>query len=50
MRLALLQINTTIGDFAGNLARIEAAVARAREAGASLAVLPELASCGWVLT
>lgn len=47
MRLALAQINTTIGDFGGNLAKVRAAIARAREAGADLVVLPELALCGY---
>ena len=47
MRLALAQINTTIGDFAGNLAKIRHSVAGAREAGADICVLPELALCGY---
>ena len=47
MRLALAQINTTIGDYDGNLARIRAAVERARDAGAEICVLPELALCGY---
>ncbi|MFI5316414.1 MAG: NAD+ synthase [Myxococcota bacterium] len=47
MRLALAQINTTIGDFAGNLRRIRAAVARARAERADVVVLPELAVCGY---
>jgi NAD+ synthetase len=47
MRIALGQINTTIGDFAGNLAKIQHAASRAREAGAEILVLPELALCGY---
>jgi len=47
MRLALAQINTTIGDFAGNLRKIRAAVERAREARADVVILPELAVCGY---
>ena len=47
MRLALAQINTTIGDFPGNLGKIRAAAERARDAGADLVVLPELAICGY---
>ena len=47
MRLALAQINTTIGDFDGNLALIRRAVERAHEAGADICVLPELALCGY---
>ena len=47
MRLALAQINTTIGDFAGNLRAIRSAVARARAERADVVVLPELAVCGY---
>ena len=47
VRIALAQINTTIGDFAGNLERIRAAVERARRERADLCVLPELALCGY---
>jgi NAD+ synthase (glutamine-hydrolysing) len=46
-RIALAQIDTTVGDFAGNAARVRAATERARAAGASLAVFPELALCGY---
>ena len=45
MRIALAQINATIGDFDGNLARIRAAAA---EVDASLVVFPELAICGYM--
>jgi NAD+ synthetase len=45
--MALGQINTTIGDFEGNLSRICRGVARAREAGADLIVFPELALSGY---
>lgn len=45
MRIALAPINPTVGDLAGNVRLIEAAV---REAGAvDLVVLPELAVCGY---
>ena len=47
MRLALCQIDTTVGDFAGNTARILQGLSRAEEAGADLAVFPELAICGY---
>ena len=47
MRLALGQIDTTIGDFAGNAAKIEAVLARAETAGADLAAVPELALSGY---
>src|SRR5512140_2770713 len=46
-RIALAQIDTTVGDFAGNAAKIRAATERARAAGATLAVFPELAICGY---
>jgi NAD+ synthase (glutamine-hydrolysing) len=47
VKIALGQINPTIGDFAGNLRLIEEAAATARAAGADLLVLPELALCGY---
>ncbi|MCK6459323.1 MAG: NAD+ synthase [Planctomycetes bacterium] len=45
MRIALAQINTTVGDFAGNVARILAA---SRGVDADLVLLPELAICGYM--
>ncbi len=47
MRVALAQINTTVGDFRGNLEKIRAAIGAARQAGADLVVVPELATCGY---
>jgi NAD+ synthetase len=47
MRVALGQINTTIGDFEGNLEKIRKAVERARSSGADLLLLPELAISGY---
>jgi NAD+ synthase (glutamine-hydrolysing) len=47
MKIALAQINTTVGDLAGNAAKIRAAYARGVEAGADLVVLPELALTGY---
>jgi len=46
-RIALAQIDTTVGDFAGNAALVRAATARARAEGASLVVFPELTLCGY---
>ncbi len=46
-RIALAQIDTTVGDFAGNAAAIRAATERARSAGATLVVFPELALSGY---
>ncbi len=47
MKLGLCQIDTTIGDFAGNIERIVAAADQAHRRGARLAVFPELALCGY---
>ncbi len=47
MKIALAQINPTVGDFAGNAARIEDFAARAGVQGADLVVFPELAVCGY---
>ena len=47
MKVALAQINTTVGDLAGNEALIRAAYARASEAGADMVLLPELATTGY---
>ena len=47
MKIALAQIDPTVGDFAGNTRLILDFAARAAEAGAELAVFPELAVCGY---
>lgn len=47
MKVALGQINTTIGDFTGNTAKIIEYSRRAKEAGASLILFPELSVCGY---
>ena len=47
LRIALGQINPTVGDLAGNVAKIVTAVDAAKSAGADLVVLPELAVCGY---
>src|ERR671936_454460 len=47
MRLALAQINTTVGDLDRNRERILRAVDEARSAGADLVLLPELAVTGY---
>jgi len=47
MKIALAQINPTIGDFAGNEAKILAADRRGIEAGADLVVVTELAVTGY---
>jgi len=47
VKIALSQINPTVGDFTGNTHKILEYAARAAEQGADLAVLPELAVCGY---
>ncbi|MFI5112651.1 MAG: NAD+ synthase [Terriglobales bacterium] len=47
MKIALGQINTTIGDFSGNCGKIIEFSRRALTAGASLAMFPELSICGY---
>jgi NAD+ synthase (glutamine-hydrolysing) len=47
MRLALAQINTTVGDLDGNRERILARLTEAKEAGADIALFPELAVTGY---
>ena len=47
MKIALAQINPTVGDIAGNAERIRRDLTRARDAGAHVAVFPELAIIGY---
>ena len=47
MKIALGQINTTIGDFSGNGGKIIEFSRRAQAAGAGLAMFPELSICGY---
>jgi NAD+ synthase (glutamine-hydrolysing) len=47
LRIALAQVNATVGDAPGNAQRIIACVERARGAGAQLLVTPELALAGY---
>src|SRR5215469_12489565 len=47
MKIALGQINPTVGDFAGNSARIIEYAGRAKSAGAGLILFPELSICGY---
>ncbi|HEY2767802.1 MAG TPA: NAD+ synthase [Solirubrobacteraceae bacterium] len=47
MRLALCQLNATVGDIGGNAQRIRAGIAAASEAGAQLVLAPELALTGY---
>jgi NAD+ synthase (glutamine-hydrolysing) len=47
LRVALAQIDSTVGDLAGNAARMVEWIDRARDAGADLIVFPELAVPGY---
>ncbi len=47
MKIALAQLNTTVGDLSGNEAKILTAYHRAVAAGVELLVLPELAITGY---
>jgi NAD+ synthetase len=47
VKIALAQINPTVGDFTGNLEKIVAASRRAAALGAQLAVFSELVICGY---
>src|SRR6201988_4974140 len=48
MKIALAQFNPTIGDFAGNSARILQLASQAQARGANLAVFSELCLCGYL--
>ena len=47
MKIALGQINPTVGDFAGNSAKIVDFSNRAKSLGAGLILFPELSICGY---
>ena len=47
LRIGMAQINTTVGDFAGNTQKILEAIAEARSLGVDLLTFPELAICGY---
>jgi NAD+ synthase/NAD+ synthase (glutamine-hydrolysing) len=47
VKIALGQINPTVGDFSGNAAKIVQFALQARSAGAALILFPELAVCGY---
>ena len=48
MKIALAQFNPTVGDFAGNSARMLSLAAQAQQRGADLAVFSELCVCGYL--
>jgi NAD+ synthase (glutamine-hydrolysing) len=47
VRIALAQINPTVGDFSGNLKKISEYIERAAALGVELVMFPELATCGY---
>src|SRR5574342_910472 len=47
VKIAIAQINCTVGDLPGNTAKILEYCQRARDAGADVVVTPELGLCGY---
>ncbi len=47
LRVAVAQIDTTVGDFAGNTRKILDGGRRAEAAGADMVLFPELSVCGY---
>ncbi len=47
MKIALAQINPTVGDFTGNARKIIDYSRRAQDSGAHLVLFPELSVCGY---
>jgi NAD+ synthase/NAD+ synthase (glutamine-hydrolysing) len=47
VKIALAQINPTVGDFRGNVEKILDFTRQAQRGGASLVLFPELAVCGY---
>ncbi len=47
MKIAVCQINTTVGDFDGNVAKILENLGKAKEAGCDVALFPELTLTGY---
>ena len=47
MKIAIAQINCTVGDLKGNIAKIADYVQRAKEQGADILLTPELSLCGY---
>ncbi len=48
MKIALVQFNSTVGDFPGNVAKILQFAGLAKQRGADLAVFSELSLCGYL--
>lgn len=47
LRIALCQLNMTVGDFVGNISRIESALVEVERQGVDIAIFPELAITGY---
>lgn len=47
IKIAIAQLNVTVGDIRGNLAKILEFAKQAKQAGATLMLTPELALCGY---
>src|SRR4051794_11897153 len=47
LKIALAQINTTVGDLEGNAAKVREGISRARAEGAQLVLFPELTLTGY---
>ena len=47
LRVGIAQINTTVGDFAGNADKILKMIEESRSSGVDLLTFPELAVCGY---
>jgi NAD+ synthase (glutamine-hydrolysing) len=47
LRVGIAQINTTVGDFAGNADKILKVIEESRSSGVELLTFPELAICGY---
>ncbi|MDD5465834.1 MAG: NAD+ synthase [Candidatus Omnitrophica bacterium] len=47
LRLAIAQVNSTVGDLRGNAAKISRYIEKAKDCGADIVCFPELALCGY---
>lgn len=47
MKIALAQINPTVGDLQGNVLLMEQFAAQAQQAGAQMVIFPEMSLCGY---
>lgn len=47
LRVALAQVNPTVGDFTGNLEIIRSYISQAQTKGADIVIFPEMALCGY---